>query len=81
MQLSKQDLTHIYSLVEESMSIKLSDKGRRALKGDITLRAGICQEDKEKLFNYFKDYDNRMRGLYSAWDSYDREAWVYNLTK
>ncbi len=81
MQLSRQDLSHIYSLVEESMGIKLSEKGKKALKTDITLRVGICQGDKEKLFNYFKDYDNRMRAIYSAWDSYDREAWVYNLTK
>ena len=81
MQLSKNDINHIYSLVESSMGIKLSAKGKSKLKPDITLRIGICQGDKERLFKYFENYDNELRKIYSAWDSYDREAWIYNLTK
>lgn len=81
MQLSKQDINHIYSLVESSMGIKLSAKGKSKLKPDITLRIGICQGDKERLFKYFENYDNELRKIYSAWDSYDRAAWIYNLTK
>ena len=63
------------------MSIKLSDKGKKALRGDIVRRMGIAQGNKDMLFEYFKDYDGELRKIYSAWDSYDRIAWVYNLTK
>lgn len=81
MELSKQDITRIHSLVESSMSIKLSNKGKKAVKGDITRRFLIAQGNKDMLFEYFKNYDDELRKIYSAWDSYDRAAWVYNLTK
>lgn len=81
MELSKQDITRIHSLVESSMSIKLSNKGKKAVKGDITRRFLIAQGNKDMLFEYFKNYDNELRKIYSAWDSYDRAAWIYNLTK
>lgn len=81
MELSRQDIIHINSLVESSMGIKLSDKGKKALKGDISRRALIAQGNKEMLFEYFKNYDDELRKIYSAWDSYDRAAWIYNLTK
>jgi hypothetical protein len=81
LRLSKLDINNIYRYVNESLGIKLSDKGKKAIQKDITRRMLYENDDVEKVLNYFKDYDGEMRKIYIAWDGYDGVSLKYYLTR
>jgi hypothetical protein len=81
LKLLKLDINTIYRYVNESLEIKLSDKGKKAIQKDITRRMLYENNDIEKVLNYFKDYDGEMRKIYLAWDGYDGESLKYYLTR
>ena len=81
LKLLKLDINTIYRYVNESLEIKLSDKGKKAIQKDITRRMLYENNDIEKVLNYFKDYDGEMRKIYLAWDGYDGVSLKYYLTR
>jgi hypothetical protein len=81
LKISKLDSNTIYRYVNESLGIKLSDKGKKVIQKDITRRMLYENNDIEKVLNYFKDYDGEMRKIYLAWDGYDGESLKYYLTR
>ena len=75
------DINTVYRYVNESLGIKLSDKGKKVIQKDITRRMLYENNDIEKVLNYFKNYDGEMRKIYLAWDGYDGVSLKYYLTR
>ena len=80
--LTKGDTMEIYSSVEASMGIKLSDKGKKVINSDIKRKMFQYDSDIDKVKNYFKNYHDEMKKLYHfGWEGYDKDALIYHLTK
>jgi len=79
--LSTKEMNTIFQYVNESLGITISDKGKKVVKGDINRKMLQYDNDVEKVLNYFKNYDQELGKLYVAWESYDRNTFIYHLTR
>jgi hypothetical protein len=79
--LSTKEMNTIFQYVNESLGITMSDKGKKVVKGDVNRKMLQYDNDIEKVMNYFKNYDQELGKLYIAWESYDRSAFIYHLTR
>jgi hypothetical protein len=78
---SKEDITIIYSYVNESLNIVLSEKGKKVIQKDIIRRMLYHDNNVDQVKEYFRDYDGEMRKIYLAWDGYDGVSLKYYLTR
>ena len=78
---SKEDITIIYSYVNESRNIMLSEKGKKVIQKDIVRRMLYHDNNVDQVKEYFRDYDGEMRKIYLAWDGYDGVSLKYYLTR
>ena len=78
---SKEDITTIYSYVNESLNIVLSEKGKKVIQKDINRRMLYHDNNVDQVKEYFRDYNGEMRKIYLAWDGYDGVSLKYYLTR
>ena len=78
---SKDDITTIYSYVNESLNIVLSEKGKKVIQKDINRRMLYHDNNVDQVKEYFRDYNGEMRKIYLAWDGYDGVSLKYYLTR
>lgn len=80
--LDKNQVSLIYSYVNDSMDIQLSEKGKKTVNGDITRQMLKFDNDVEKVLEYFKNYSQEMKKLYIwGWDTYEKVALSAMLTR
>lgn len=80
--LTKAEVLLIFSYVNESMGIELSEKGKKTIKGDIARQLLKFNNDIPKVLDYFKNYSQEMKKLYVwGWDTYEKIALSAALTR
>ena len=80
--LTKGDKSEIYSMVESSMNIKLSDKGKKVIDSDVRRKMLQYDNNIDQVKSFFRNYHDEMKKLYHyGWEGYDKEALIYHLTK
>jgi succinate dehydrogenase/fumarate reductase flavoprotein subunit len=68
---TKVQLNTMFSLIEQSLNLTLSVKGRRAARKDIDRYLLRNENDINKTITYFQDYKQRLKNLYIG---YSEEA-------
>jgi hypothetical protein len=79
--LSKADISTIFEYVNQSLGIKLSEKGKKVIQKDIIRRMLYHDNNVDQVKEYFRDYNGEMRKIYLAWDGYDGVSLKYYLTR
>ena len=80
--LTKGQVSTIFSYVEESLIIQLTEKGKKTIKGDLYRQMLKFNNDTDKVMTYFKNYSQEMQKLYQwGWDTYERAALISMLTR
>lgn len=80
--LSKDQVSLIYSYVNDSMGIQISEKGKKTINGDIARQMLKYNNDVARVLTYFENYSQEMKKLYIwGWDTYEKIALSAMLTR